>query len=185
MIFRPYFYETIRAALFGPKLTSGQTDGYERLLNQAELLGLGDRELAYILATAFHETAQTMQPIEEYGKGKGKPYGKPAGVYNKIYYGRGYVQLTWLQNYETMDAKLQMRGELVQQPELACDPDIAAQIIMVGMRDGCFTGVGLHQFIDDRRTDFYNARKIVNALDRAADIQEYAVKHANAIVHSG
>ena len=30
---------------------------------------------AYILATTWHETATTMLPIAEYGKGKGRPYG--------------------------------------------------------------------------------------------------------------
>ena len=30
---------------------------------------------AYILATTWHETATTMLPIAEYGKGGGRPYG--------------------------------------------------------------------------------------------------------------
>ncbi len=44
--------------------------------------------LAYVLATTIHETARTMQPIEEYGRGKGRAYG-PTG-----FWGRGFVQLT-------------------------------------------------------------------------------------------
>ncbi len=45
-----------------------------------------------------------MQPIEEYGRGKGRKYGAPAGPYGKIYFGRGYVQLTWLEpGYQERD----------------------------------------------------------------------------------
>ncbi len=29
-----------------------------------------------MLATVYHETAKTMQPIEEYGRGVGRDYGK-------------------------------------------------------------------------------------------------------------
>ncbi len=53
-----------------------------------------------MLATAYWETAQTMEPIEEYGKGAGRPYGEPDPATEQTYYGRGYVQLTWLPNYE-------------------------------------------------------------------------------------
>jgi hypothetical protein len=35
-----------------------------------------------------------MQPIEEYGKGRGMPYGKPDPTTGQVYYGRGFVQLT-------------------------------------------------------------------------------------------
>jgi len=183
VIFKPYFFDHIRATLFGNKLVSGQVEGYDRIINLAESLGIGDRELAYILATAYHETARTMRPIDEIGQGRGRPYGAPTGPFNKVYYGRGYVQLTWLTNYEKMDTKLQLKGELVRRPELAGDPEIAAKVLVLGMRDGDFTGVALRQFIDDRKTDFVNARKVVNALDRAAEIARIATHHANAIVH--
>ena len=51
------------------------------------------RWLAYILATDYHETAYTMQPIEEYGKGAGYDYGEPDPVTGEIYFGTGLVQL--------------------------------------------------------------------------------------------
>ena len=40
-----------------------------------------------------HECANTYRPIEEIGKGKGRPYGTPTSN-GKTYYGRGFVQLT-------------------------------------------------------------------------------------------
>ena len=42
------------------------------ILNEWEenLPNADDRWLAYMLATAFHETARTMQPIREFGAGR-------------------------------------------------------------------------------------------------------------------
>ena len=60
-------------------------------------MGTGRRrqlpEAGYVLATAFHETAETMQPIAEYGHGKGHPYGAVDQT-GKAPYGRRFVRLT-------------------------------------------------------------------------------------------
>jgi putative chitinase len=189
MIQRKYFFDSVRASLFAGSLNQGQVDGLNAILDYAEGSGTDDRHTAYILATTFHETAQTMAPIAEYGKGKGKPYGVPTGPYGQTYYGRGYVQLTWLDNYQKQDKKLGLDGELVKNADLALDPTIALQILFGGMTDGDFTGVGLPKYITcsdptSDSTDFYNARKIVNGLDCASMIQGYAQKFANAITHA-
>jgi putative chitinase len=186
---RKYFFDSVRDSLFGGDLNQDQVDGLNLLLDYAENNGYDDRHLAYILATTYHETAQTMQPIAEYGKGKGKKYGVPDPETGETYYGRGYVQLTWRDNYQKQDDKLGLGGSLVKQPDLAMDPDIAVQILFGGMYDGDFTGVGLPKYVTcedptSDTTDFYNARKIVNALDCAEQIQGYANKFANAITHS-
>jgi len=189
MIQRRFFFDAVRGALFSGSMKQSQVDGMTALLDYAEQQGTDDRHLAYILATTFHETAQTMQPIAEYGKGKGKPYGQPDGPYNQVYYGRGFVQLTWYQNYDKQDKKLKLNGALVKNADLALDLQLATQIIFGGMMDGDFTGVGLPKYITvsnppDDTTDFFNARKIVNGLDCASLIQGYAQKFACALVHS-
>jgi len=192
MIQRKYFYDSVRGSLFGGSLTQEQVDGMTILLSRAEEEGIDDRHLAYILATTFHETAQTMAPIAEYGKGKGKSYGNPAGPYGQTYYGRGYVQLTWYENYLTMQAALGSRWsgrDIVKVADRALDADIATDIIFYGMTKGSFTGVGLPKYItvvnpDTDTTDFFNARKIVNGLDQASTIQGYAQKFANALTHA-
>jgi len=160
-----------------------QVDGQTALLDYAEQLCWDDRWLAYLLATTFWETAQTMQPIAEYGKGKGKPYGVPDGPYGQVYYGRGFVQLTWYDNYQKQDKKLKLNGQLVQVADTALDLQVATEIIFGGMQDGDFTGVGLGKYINDTQTDYYNARKIVNGLDQASTIQSIAIKFSNAIMH--
>ncbi len=187
---RKYFFDSVRESLFGGDINQGQVDGLNLLLDYAENNGYDDRHLAYILATTYHETAQTMQPIAEYGKGKGKKYGNPDPQTGETYYGRGYVQLTWKDNYQKQDDKLGLGGSLVKQPDLAMDPEIALQILFGGMYDGDFTGVGLGQYVTCKdptsdTTDYYNARKVVNALDCADQIKGYAIKFANAITHSG
>ena len=180
---RKYYYDSVRGALFAGSMTQAQVDGQNALLDYGEQLAWDDRWLAYLLATTFWETAQTMQPIAEYGKGKGKPYGVPDGPYGQIYYGRGFVQLTWYQNYQKQDDKLKLNGALIKTADLALDLQVATDVIFGGMRDGDFTGVGLPKYITDTQTDFYNARKIVNGLDQASTIQGYAVKFLNAITH--
>ena len=192
MIQRKYFCDSVRGSLFAGSLTQAQVDGMNGILDRAEQEGTDDRHLAYILATTFHETAQTMAPIAEYGQGKGKPYGVPAGPYNQIYYGRGFVQLTWVQNYQTMQQKLGSRWggrDIYKDADRAMDPDIATDVIFYGMYNGSFTGVGMPKYITcsdptSDTTDFYNARKIVNGLDCATQIQGYAEKFANALTHA-
>ena len=189
MIQRKYFFDAVRSSLFSGSMKQSQVDGMTALLDYSEQIGCDDRHLAYILATTFHETAQTMQPIAEYGKGKGKPYGVPDGPYNQVYYGRGFVQLTWYDNYKRQDAKLKLNGALVKNADLALDLQLATQIIFGGMYDGDFTGVGLPKYITDTKppedtTDYFNARKIVNGLDCASQIQGYALKFSAALMHS-
>lgn len=130
------------------------------------------RQVAYMLATAKHETANTFAPIEEYGKGKGLPYGQPDPVTGLVYFGRGYVQLTWARNYKSMGKALNL--PLFLHPDLALRYDVAYKIMSYGMTHGAFTGVSLSRYINEGKTDYLNARKIINSLDKADLIAGYA-----------
>ena len=140
------------------------------------------RQAAYMLATAKHETANTFAPIEEYGKGKGLPYGKPDRKTGLVYFGRGYVQLTWAKNYQTMGTVLGL--PLYTQPELALRYDVAYKIMSYGMTHGSFTGVGLSRYINDQKTDYANARKIINGTDKAELIAGYATAIEQMLLNS-
>lgn len=164
------FFDSVRSH-FG-SLSQSQVDGFNVLLKATTGLPLKHR--AYILATAWHETARTMQPIAEYGKGSGRPYGKPVGPYGKAYYGRGYVQLTWQDNYEKAGKAIGI--DLVQFPEKAMDPEIAALIIVRGMKEGWFTGKKLSQF-----DSYVSMRAIVNGTDRASLIAGHAEAFDDAL----
>lgn len=119
------------------------------------------RQIAYILATAQHETRDFTAPEEDFGRSQARKLGYRGG---EEYFGRGYVHLTHRDNYEEMDRRLGLGGALVRDPRLATDPEIAARIIVVGMRDGLFTGRRLDRYIDEDSTDLYNARRTVNGV---------------------
>jgi len=175
MINRQHFYDEVRTS-FGTKLTQKQIDGFEAILNTWEQSGLTDlRWLAYMLATAWHETDKKMQAIEEYGKGRGRKYGKPSKN-GKVYYGRGLVQLTWPENYRSMGNILGV--ELYDHPEIALDLNIAVKIMFEGMTTaksfrGDFTGKHLGMYFNEGTEDWVNARRIINLLDKAELIASY------------
>lgn len=170
---RKSFFDGYRAA-FGP-LEQGQVDGLEFLLASLE----ADEQVvdlrwgAYILATTKHETADTFRPVKEYGRGEGRPYGRPAEN-GLVYYGRGYVQLTWDYNYKRMGELLGI--PLYDNPDLACDPSTAYKIMSLGMRKGLFTGKRLAYYISGDSCNYQLARKIINGSDKAKLIAGYAEK---------
>lgn len=175
MIDRDVFFARVREAPFRGVMRQGQVDGCNAILDAWEArAGFVDRRwLAYMLATAKWETAHTMKPIEEIGKGHGRPYGVPT-VDGRVFYGRGYVQLTWATNYAKMAALT--GADLFSHPDLALDPEIAAVILLEGMKGGLFTGVGLPRYFNNAVDDPVNARRIINGSDHAADI---------AAIHAG
>lgn len=171
---RTAFFDAIRP-MFGGALSQKQVDGVEALLAATGNLPASWR--AYLLATAKHETANTMQPIAEYGKGRGRPYGKP-GKYGQPQYGRGYVQLTWDANYEKADKALGLGGALLRDFDLAMQPTVAAQILVRGCSEGWFTGKKLGDYLPG---DYRGARRVVNGTDRADLIADYAKKFEAAL----
>lgn len=141
------------------------------------------RWAAYMLATVKHECADTWLPIEEYGKGKNKDYKTAVAVkigdkktVSNVYYGRGYVQLTWDHRYKAMDEALGLEGDdsLYRYPENALKPDVAYDIMSYGMRNGTFTGVRLSQFISGGKVNYLHARRVINGDDEAEKIAKYA-----------
>lgn len=65
---RPRFYVALRArtsALFGTSLSQAQVSGLEVILDAGQRAGLSLHRLAYVLATAYHETGGKMQPVTE------------------------------------------------------------------------------------------------------------------------
>lgn len=161
---RQFFFSKVRA-LFGGHLDQSQVDGMSAMLDAFERnLPQGDmRWLAYMLATAFHETAKTMQPVreafwltEDWRRRNLRYY---------PYYGRGYVQLTWKDNYRRAGARV--GADLVANPDLAMRDDIAAVVMLTGMTEGWFRGDNqgrqtLARYFSGSRNDPSGAREIIN-----------------------
>jgi hypothetical protein len=160
-----------------------QHNGFVSLLTEiaADAQLTDARWAAYMLATVKHECADRWQPIEEYGKGKGRKYGEPVSVtdpatglvHQNRYYGRGYVQLTWRDNYRRLGEELAV-DRLEIEPDLALDPKIAYRIMSLGMRKGRFTGRRLDQYINAGGADYKGARRIINGTDQDERIAGYA-----------
>jgi predicted chitinase len=149
-----------------------------------------------MLATAWHETAKTYQPITEYGnrayfnKYNGR-FGNDKQDDGYRYRGRGYVQLTFKDNYRYASKQLSALKQrypdgvdLVKEPDLALDPKIASDILVMGMREGWFTRKKLSDYINEKTCDYYRARKIINRLDRASKIANAAKKFETLLMLS-
>lgn len=150
------------------KLSQSQVDGINHIVSAMHNdKGISYAQAAYVLATTWHETAKTMQPVIEYGSEK---YLKSKSYWP--YIGYGYVQLTWLANYKRMGDLLKIN--LVDDPKLALQPDIAVNIMIAGMKNGLFTGMKLSDYIHQSKKDYVNARRIINGTDKAKLVAEYA-----------
>ena len=188
---RKHFFDVVRKDLFRGTLSQSQVDGMNYLLEvwekhfEAANPRDGTNWLAYALATFFHETAETMQPIEEYGKGSGKSYGQPTGPHNQKYYGRGHVQLTWEANYKNGEKFLKDRygveAPLHKEPHRMLHASTSALVSYDGMANGWFTGVGLPTYFNSKVEDPKNARRIVNGTDKADLIAGYYQKFKKAL----
>ncbi|WP_194086914.1 hypothetical protein [Pseudohoeflea suaedae] len=195
---RKAFFDAVRP-MFGGGLSQSQVNGLNRLLDTWEKYYAATdcvEELAYNLATSFHETGRTMQPITERG---GRSYfnkyepgtrlGKILGNTQKgdgyRYRGEGDVQNTGRANAAKATKRLnQVFGlgvDLVANPGKRGDPFISAHSLFLGNREGWWTGKKLGDYIRPGKADYKNARRVVNGLDKAALIAGYAIKFERAL----
>ena len=180
-------------------LTQEAVDNINLIVETCEKYNLSYPQTAYVLATTYHETGGTMKPIEEYGKGKNRKYGtwytnskgQKYGIagsdgstylysdYPHLYYGRGFVQLTWFDNYKFAGEQLGI--DLLHNPHLALNAKYASEILVKGFVKGWFTGKKLSDYINDTKKDLLGARRVINSLDKAQLIASYAVVFEKAL----
>lgn len=180
------FFRAVRSGILGPTLTPDEVSGCKAVLEA--MAGAPLSHCAYALATAYHETAGTMQPVREaYWLSEAW---RKRNLRYWPFYGRGYVQLTWAANYKKADAKLGLKGALVSNLDLAMQPDIAARIMRRGMDEGWFCGEtsGLRHTLARHLPSrigtldqFISARRIINGTDKAKLIARYALQFQDAL----
>lgn len=187
------FFDAVRP-LFRGSLTQSQVDGFNIIFEAWDKVGNGNiRHLAYILATAYHETGKTMQPVKETTSPRnpnpsdtkvkeiltkawkaGKLPWVKSNYWSSGWFGRGFVQLTHKDNYAKAGQKLGI--DLVSDPSKAMIPEVSALILIRGMQGGWFTGRKLSD-----AGDFLEARRIVNGTDKAGQIATYANSFLSAL----
>jgi putative chitinase len=202
------FYDFLRSnKMLGPKIVDTEFKGCDAILRACTRANWPVSFTAYALATAYLETAHTMQPIKEIGgtayftrmydiqgarPAKARELGNLSPGDGAKYHGRGYVQLTGKKNYARMTQRLHDFGidvDLVADPDLAMRPDIAAAVMVLGMREGLFTGRKLSDDLPLKGpaglSQFVASRDIINGRDRQDDVASYAIDFQTGLQHGG
>ena len=194
------FFDACRKGVMGPVLDQDEVTGAELIVDA--MAGLPISWVAYALATAWHETAHSMKPRKEIGSRRyftrlydveGQNPGRARRMGNRMpgdgpkYCGRGFVQLTWKDNYSRAGKELGV--DLARYPDKAMEPGIAADVMRLGMCEGWFTGKALKHYLPESGWasigDFRKARRIINGTDKATQIARYALEFQRALAAGG
>lgn len=183
MINRKKFFAGYRSNLDpDKKLTQEEVNALTVFLDfvEADFTKLTIPQWAYVFATTFHETNTTFLPIKEaYWLSESW---RLKNLRYAPHYGRGYVQITWEDNYKFFSKILGV--DLVKNPDLTMIPKNAFKIMIYGFVNGSFTKrkVGknlvpnkITDFINDKEKNYKKARLCINGTDKADLIASYAV----------
>ncbi|OEU52176.1 MAG: carboxypeptidase [Desulfuromonadales bacterium C00003096] len=138
---------------------------------RAQGIGL-NTQITYVLATTQWETNQTFEPVRE-AYWLSENWRKNNLRYYP-FYGRGFVQLTWKNNYEKYSRILGV--DMASDPDIAMRPNVALFVLVHGFKTGTFTGRKITDYIDETKTDFVRARRCINGTDKAHEIADIAKK---------
>ena len=181
MVNKVNFYSCIREKGLFKTLTQAQVDSIDAILFECEKQGVSDlRQVAYILATPYHECYNPkypetrLTPIKEFG---GETYLKSKKYYP--YIGMGFSGLTWENNYAKEAKRLGI--DLLNHPELILDIPTAANSHVYCMVHGSYTGKKLSDYINGDKCDFLNSRRIINGTDKAELVMSYAQKFLSCL----
>ena len=180
-------------------LSQDAVDNINLIVETCEKYNLTYPQTAYVLASIAWETARTFKAIAEYGKGKGRKYGtlytnskgQKYGIagsggntylysdYPHLYYGRGHIQSTWLDNYKYI--KQRTGVDVVNNPDLLLDDKLSIEVTVLALKEGWYTGKKLSDYINNTKKDYVGARRCVNGTDKAKEIADYAVVMEKAL----
>lgn len=179
MINREVFFKGYRETLDpNRKLDQVEVDAIDYFISlvDTDLSRLTLSQWAYVFATTFHETNATFKPVRE-AYWLSEDWRKKNLRYYP-YYGRGYVQITWKDNYSKFSKEI---GEdFVANPDLVMNPKYAFKILVDGFINGSFTGKKITDYIYKdkegmQHLNYEGARRCINGTDKANLIAGYAI----------
>lgn len=185
MMDRTKFYDAVRPHI---NLTTQNVAGMERVLTYGEQRSEQRERFAYVLATAWWESAQTMHPVvEAYWLSEAW---RKRNLRYYPWHGRGLIQTTWKANYVKMGDVLGV--DLTADPDLLLEWEYALPALFVGMERGLYTGKSSGDYIDDidepddeDLREYINARRVVNGTDKAQTIARLALHFERALKAAG
>lgn len=127
----------------GPRAETKLQPNLDILVKAAKKAGLTASDIIHLVSQSAHETANFSSMVEKNGKNydikhnprKARILGNTSPGDGHKYRGRGYIHLTGKSNYNIVTKALGDPSiDLVNNPELAADPDIAARIAIWWMK---------------------------------------------------
>lgn len=199
------FYNFLRENdLLGPVISATEFKGCDQITRACAAAHWPLSWTADALGTAYLETAHQMIPVEEaywlspaarakyftrmydiqgQRPAKARELGNLSPGDGAKYPGRGYPQLTGRNNYRRAGDAIGV--DLVNHPERALEPGIAAKVMIWGMGAGGFTGKKLGDYLPASgpasRAQFKASRPVVNGRDRADDLATYCLAFQSAL----
>jgi len=186
------FFEEVKSSLFGGKLTQTQVDGLEAIIDEWNAQGGGHRsQLAYVLATPYHEVGRSYKPVRENlnyttaakirqvwpsrfkTDSSAQPFVKqPKKLAIEVYGGRLGNKTKpsedgWIYRGggwpQTTGRTNYAKFGLEENPNDILQPKVSAHALVKGMKDGLYTGKKLSDFINEKQVDYVSARALINA----------------------
>jgi putative chitinase len=176
--FNPVVFFNEYKKIFGGIKLIATVDSIWLIIEAANTYNVTIEQLAYILATAYHETGFDFIPKYEYGKLEyfvrkywlnskvAKWLGNDNAQDAFECRGRGLVQITGENNYTYFGIR--------NNPDAALEINKAIEILYKGMLEGIFTTKKLSKYINEKECYFVSARRVVNGTDCAEKIATYA-----------
>lgn len=161
------------------------------VLNALADAGLGDKDMILMALATIRAETGNFTPLSEFkSKYNTAPGGPPFGLYDNrrdlgnqgppdgaSFKGRGYIQLTGRSNYQIHGAAIGMGNQLVTNPGLANQPDIAAKLLASFLKSKeAKIRVAL------QKNDLRTARKLVNGGSHGLDVFTQAFNIGKTVI---
>jgi putative chitinase len=161
------------------------------VMEAMQAAGLGDKNMVLMALATIRAETGNFTPLSEFqSKFNTAPGGAPFGLYDNrrdlgnqgppdgsSFKGRGYIQLTGRANYKEHGAAIGMGNQLVTNPALANQPDIAAKLLASFLKS---KEAKIRSAL--RQNDLRTARKLVNGGSHGLDAFTQAFNTGKTVI---